>query len=107
MNMKPLTLRQIAVATGGTYCGDLRSGDALITGVVSDNRDVTSGNLFVCIKGERTDGHLYAEAAYRSGASCCLCEQKLETNSPYVLVPSTLKALKELANITAACFISL
>ena len=104
MNMKPLTLRQIAVATGGTYCGDLRSEDALITGVVSDNRDVAHGNLFVCIKGERTDGHLYAEAAYRSGASCCLCERRLETNSPYILVPSTLKALKDLAEYYRSLF---
>ena len=104
MNMKPLTLRQIASATGGTYCGDPCSADTEITGVVSDNRDVIPGSLFVCIKGARTDGHLYAEAAFQSGAACCLSERRLETKFPYVIVPSTLKALKDLAEYYRGLF---
>ncbi|MEG2394831.1 MAG: Mur ligase domain-containing protein, partial [Ruthenibacterium sp.] len=33
----------------------------VLTGVVTDSRAVKQGSLFVCIAGERVDGHAYAK----------------------------------------------
>ncbi|PKL31441.1 MAG: UDP-N-acetylmuramoylalanyl-D-glutamyl-2, 6-diaminopimelate--D-alanyl-D-alanine ligase, partial [Spirochaetae bacterium HGW-Spirochaetae-10] len=35
---------------------------------VLDSREARAGDLFVCMKGENTDGHLYAAAAVANGA---------------------------------------
>ena len=95
--MKPLSLRKIAEVTNGIYHGSSENLDSLITGVVRDNRDISSGNLFVCFKGERVDGHDFAADAYSSGAICCLAEHELSVDEPYILVSSTFSALKLLA----------
>ncbi|NLO46968.1 MAG: UDP-N-acetylmuramoyl-tripeptide--D-alanyl-D-alanine ligase [Clostridiales bacterium] len=97
MNMKPLPLSAVAEATGGLYIGDSEKKSAPVTGVVRDNREIKPGNLFVCIRGERVDGHDFANLAFRSGAVCCLAEHELNApEGPYILVKSTLTALKEL-----------
>lgn len=105
MKMKSLSLETIAKVTGGKYIGDPAIKHTIITGVVRDNRDVQSGNLFVCIKGERVDGHEFAASAYDAGATCCLAEQDLVSpKGPYILVTSTLQALKDLAEYYRSLF---
>lgn len=42
---------------------------------VLDSREARAGDLFVCMKGENTDGHLYAAAAVANGATSLLVEQ--------------------------------
>ncbi|MCI5825483.1 MAG: UDP-N-acetylmuramoyl-tripeptide--D-alanyl-D-alanine ligase [Arcanobacterium sp.] len=42
--------------------------DELVSTVVTDNRQVVAGSLFVAIKGERVDGNNYAGAALAAGA---------------------------------------
>ena len=95
--MKPLSLETIARVTGGTYVGAESNKTTLIQSVEHDSRKVKEGALFLCIKGERSDGHNYANKAYELGAVCCLAEQELpDAKGPYVLVESTLIALKAL-----------
>ena len=95
--MKQLTPQIIAEITGGEYIGNESDRDARITGAVRDNRDVKPGNMFVCFRGARADGHSFANSAYASGASCCLAEQALpDPKGPYVMVGSTLGAIKEI-----------
>ncbi|MEG0616286.1 MAG: UDP-N-acetylmuramoyl-tripeptide--D-alanyl-D-alanine ligase [Oscillospiraceae bacterium] len=68
---------------------------AKISSVVTDNRLVTSGSIFVCIKGERVDGHSFAAAAIDSKAEFVLCEY-LPTGADArkcIIVPNTLDAL--------------
>lgn len=97
MKMKPLSLETIARVTGGTYIGAESDKTVLIQSVEHDSRKVKEGALFLCIKGERSDGHNYANKAYELGAVCCLAEQELpDAKGPYVLVESTLIALKAL-----------
>lgn len=105
MKMKPLTLSDISRVTGGKYIGDTGLADTCITGVVRDNRQVKPGNLFLCIHGARVDGHDFAPAAYKAGAACCLAEHELpEPAGPYVLVTSTLEALKALGEYYRGLF---
>ncbi len=51
-------------------------GEALsLQRAVIDSRTVRPGDLFVCLKGENTDGHLYVGDAIGRGASVLLVEQ--------------------------------
>ena len=53
--MKELTLKQAAEDCRGTLTPEQAEG--MITGVQIDSRRVKPGDLFVAIKGEKSDGH--------------------------------------------------
>lgn len=97
MKMKPLSLETIARVTGGTYIGPEAEKSTLITGVRQDSRRVAPGELFLCIKGERADGHSFADQVFENGAACCLAEHELpDPKGPYIITDSTTEALKKL-----------
>ena len=48
-----------------------------IHSIENNSQKVTSGALFVCIKGYSVDGHDYAEAAVGKGAVAVLAEKEL------------------------------
>ncbi len=95
--MKAFTLMDIAEACRGEYIGDKSLLTQCVSSVVIDSRLVQKGSLFVAIKGERTDGHLYAEKAYEMGALCVISEQLLPGDHPYILVKSSSQAIKDIA----------
>lgn len=96
--MKELTLHNIANICGGTYFGAKEEESKEITGVVIDSRQVKTGDLFLAIKGARVDGHQFIPKVFEQGALAVLSEQKLEKpQGPYILVDSTLEAMKKLA----------
>lgn len=96
--MKNLTLKNIADACHGIYYGSEEQAGTEVAGVVIDSRQVEQDYLFVAIKGERVDGHDFADAVFSQGAAAVLAEQKLEDpKGPYILVESTKQALKDLA----------
>ena len=95
--MEHLTPKIIAKITGGDYIGAKDSQDTKISGAAKDNREVKTGNLFVCIRGERADGHDFANKAFEAGAACCLAETMIpDAIGPYVIVTSTLEAIKQI-----------
>lgn len=53
-------------------------GETEITSVAMDSREITSGGLFLCIRGLHTDGHTYIDDAIRSGAVCIVTEAGYE-----------------------------
>ena len=96
--MKQLTLKNICAAVGGVYYGDADQLDREVSAVTIDSRKVTPGSLFIAVVGNRSDGHDYILSAYERQALCCLSERVLPQNSyPYIVVPSTYQALKDLA----------
>ena len=97
--MKCLTIKNIAYATGGIICNEQFDQGREIGSVVIDSRRVTDNCLFIAIKGERTDGHNFVNQAFEMGASVVLVERKPENinNHPYIIVKSTLEALRRLA----------
>ena len=66
-----------------------------ITGVYSDSRKVSGGGLFVAVRGYESDGHKFIASAAANGAACVICEEKPETDIPYVLVENSRLALAE------------
>ncbi|PKL48010.1 MAG: UDP-N-acetylmuramoyl-tripeptide--D-alanyl-D-alanine ligase [Candidatus Riflebacteria bacterium HGW-Riflebacteria-2] len=63
------TARQIARACEGQL---LRDSNLPINGFSIDTRTLQPGNLFVALKGENQDGHLYAAKAVDAGAAALL-----------------------------------
>ena len=103
--MKYLTPEIIADVTGGTYVGDESLKSTQIQGAQRDNRDVEPGNLFICIKGARVDGHDFANIAFDAGAACCLAERVIaDARGPYVLVDSTLLAIRKVGEYYRGLF---
>lgn len=72
--------------------GDLKTN---VKEIRYDNRKVTSGDLFVCIKGFKVDGHEFAKSAIDNGATVIIAEKKLDINHGIteVLVEDSRKAL--------------
>lgn len=66
-----------------------------VTEIAYDSRQVRPGALFVCWKGDRTDGHAYAREAVAKGARALLCERFLDELSevPQIIVPDVRKVL--------------
>lgn len=96
--MKNMTLENIEKACGGRYIGTEAEKKAEVLGVVIDSRQVESGYLFVAIPGEKVDGHKFIPDVFAKGAAAVLSEQQLEDPAgPYILVESTTKALRDLA----------
>lgn len=90
--METLKLSEIANACGGTF-----SCECEISGVCIDTRKITKGCLFICIKGERFDGHTFAKEAIEKGASAVMIHKTVEgLNGNYVMVENTSKALFDL-----------
>ncbi len=73
-----------------------------ISGLSIDTRTLLPGDLFLAIKGEKTDGHKFVHLAVQKGASACLVEKEVEgvQKERQIIVPDVLKALNQLAQIS-------
>ena len=96
--MKNLTLENIARATNGRYVGGHAPMKIEVSAITTDSRTITKDCLFIAIVGERVDGHDYIADVMRKGALCVISERELKgVNYPYVLVDSSLQAVKDIA----------
>lgn len=72
---------------------------------VKDTRDVKIGDVYVGIKGEKVDGSLFYEEAFKNGAKICLLEQipiQKEIYEKYpdttiIVVKNSIEAIQKLA----------
>ena len=72
--------------------------DTEITGIASDSRAVKEGNLFICVKGGRFDGHDFAAEAIQKGASVILAEKIPEgTDAEKVILAGDTRLAESLA----------
>ena len=71
-----------------------------ITGLSYNSKTTKKGDIFICLKGENTDGHKFAKSAYENGASAFFIEEELdfECDCPKIFVKSTKYSI---ANISA------
>ena len=78
-----------------------------IRGITCNSQKAEEDSLFVCIQGNRADGHDYIEEACNLGASCILIEKlvsggrmlKFPENVAVVLVKDTREALAGISRI--------
>ncbi len=79
--------------------GKLIGGDADISWIVRDSREVVSGALFVAISGERFDGHDFVFSAIEKGASALLVSREIKNAGvSQIVVSDTLTALSDIAS---------
>lgn len=88
--VRPLwTSDAIAQAVGGSASAAFEAG-----GVAFDSREVGPGDLFIAMKGENSDGHLFLEKAYANGAAGAIVETPID--QPHILVKDSVVALNAL-----------
>lgn len=91
--MKALSLKSIAEAVGGRLIGE----DRQITSVSTDTRKLSTGCLFIALKGIRFDGHDYVKSAAQNGATAIMAQQEMDVSLPQILVEDTGVAYMSLA----------
>ena len=94
-----LTIAEIVRACNGK----LLSGDPQteITSVSTDSRKISPGTLFVPIRGERVDAHMYIPAVFAAGAAATLTQNHTavaDDEQARIAVESTERALQEIAS---------
>lgn len=63
-----------------------------VAGITSDSRKAGHGVVFVCLKGEKSDGHDFAAAASKSGCAAIIAERKVDAEAPQIIVRDTHEA---------------
>lgn len=99
--MVPLKIKEIIKATGG----DLISGKPLLKvwNISTNTRTLLEGDLFIALKGENFNGHVFVEEALEKGAAGAVvardykAQNKKYRNKIIIKVDNTLKALGDIA----------
>lgn len=87
------SLKDVTRELRGTLVGK----DRVFAGVSTDSRAVTPGQLYVALKGEKFDGHSYAQEAVAAGAVGCVVDHECAGAFSQVVVADTRVALGDLA----------
>jgi UDP-N-acetylmuramoyl-tripeptide--D-alanyl-D-alanine ligase len=89
------TSAEIARATGG-----VASAPFTVAGVAFDSREVGSGDLFIALSGDQTDGHRFVDGAVARGAAGAIVTQPVA--GPHILVTDSAAALEQLGTAARA-----
>ena len=87
----PMTAAEIAEACGANLT---EGGDRVIGAITTDSRLVRAGDMFVALRGARSDGHLFLPDAAERGATLLLSERP---SAGSVTVADTRAALSSIA----------
>ncbi len=99
--MNPLSIQSIKQVTGGKFLTALPGNAPTVRGVSIDSRNIEAGCVFVAIRGDRTDGHLFLSQAAAAGAVAAVVDCPPEVDLPnvvFIQVPDTRVALGKLAS---------
>jgi UDP-N-acetylmuramoyl-tripeptide--D-alanyl-D-alanine ligase len=90
------TIEELVAATGGELVGEV---SVPLQGVAIDSRAIQPGDVFVAIKGDRTDGHIYAASALKAGAGLAIVsrpDDEMRAAGALLVVPDALEALEQM-----------
>ena len=79
--MKPLPVDVLATAMNASVNDAFDATGIQATGVVIDSRDVTRGDVFCALEGERVDGHDFAAEAIAAGAVAIITNRDIALTS--------------------------
>ena len=92
-----MNMMKLATAAAAIHA-DMRGADVDFTRVATDTRTIQPGDLFVALKGERFDGHRFAQQALDNGAvAVMIAADSGSSAQPALLVDDTRLALGQLA----------
>lgn len=93
------SINEIAQALGYTW---KQTTDEVVTGIAIDSRTVKHGDLFVALRGEKSDGHQYLQQAIAKGAAAVVISAPekvdLEQYANYILVPDGVVFIQQFAH---------
>ncbi len=69
-----------------------------VSGISYNSSTTKQGDIFICLVGEHTDGHKYAEMAVKNGAVALLVEKPLDIKIPQVMVVNTRHKIADIAD---------
>ncbi len=92
--------QDIADGADGADIGDI--GDIGIVDVDHDSRDAKPQTLFACLRGDRFDGHNFADQAVAAGAAALLVERAVPAGVPMLKVDSVRACLGSAASAVHA-----
>lgn len=96
------TLSSIAKVIDGQISGDLAA-DLSVDSINLNSKEITPGALFLALKGEKRDGHLYLDDAFNAGASAAVVSDKASLKGRAgIVVPDTRKIAGKLAKFIFA-----
>jgi len=100
--MKALSIKEVLNAVQG----ELFNGgeNQFILNVSTDSRNISEGDLFIPLKGDKFDGHNFIGSVFEKGAVCVLSEVDLDFEKSYIKVKDTKKALADLAEYYRGLF---
>ena len=95
--MEKLTLAEVVQVTGAENNSDA---EIYFEGVTTDSRKITSGELFIAIKGEIFNGEDFAAEALKKGAAAVLVSKNFDKELAGIVlkVDDTLKAYGQIAS---------
>ncbi len=90
------TIDELVTATGGRVEGEVCG---LPNGVEIDSRAVAGGDIFIAIKGDNQDGHIYVAKALAAGACIAIVsrpDDDMRAAGALLIVDDTLKAMEQI-----------
>lgn len=79
--------------TGGELTSEWEGNNLTI-----NSNDVSDGDIFVALPGEKLDGHDFVKAALQNGAVAAIVKNKVDVNIPQLIVPDVYEAIKKMAD---------
>ncbi len=92
--MEALTIYEVVKAVNGSYG---YPSTEIVLDISTDTRKIKKGSVFVAIKGERFDGHDFAQKAMEQGAVAVITDHAIE-NAKCIIVDDTKQALLNIAS---------
>ena len=73
---------------------NIKQSDVMISGIETNSKNVSNGDLFIAIDGSIQDGHSFINDAIKNGASAAISNKKIinEFNKPVINIKNTRKA---------------
>lgn len=95
-----MTLGEFGTLAGGVVTD--ADPNTMFAGFALDSRTAQPGQLFIAIRGKRSDGHEFVADALARGAVAALVERPV--NGPHILVPTLVTSLARFASAQRAGF---
>ncbi|MBM3096573.1 UDP-N-acetylmuramoyl-tripeptide--D-alanyl-D-alanine ligase [Gluconobacter cerinus] len=94
------TSEELRDATNGRLEADIS-----VTGISIDTRTLKSGDLFIALKGDASDGHAHIAQALHAGAACVMVHDTRGLTDPrFLIVADTMTGLEALGRFARARF---
>lgn len=92
-----LDVATVLAATRGRAVPSEAALPEVVTGVATDSRRISPGDLFIALRGPHTDGHMFVADAMARGAALALVADPSAARGPAIVVDDTLRAMGAVA----------